>query len=212
MSLANLEDDDDTPIPAATTRTTTRKDLNETEQATLSEFAEQNWGHTGLTVRQKLFIAAYVRLGGNVTGAARVTKIRRNTHYLWMESKEEYKQAIEDSANLVIDLMEAEADRRGIEGIDDPIFGKDGVIGHKRKFSDTLLLARLKAVAPEKYSTRSNVVHSGTVDHSIHIDAAELRAALCDSLDSFTSALERRNAAIANPQGLLDVVDAELVE
>jgi hypothetical protein len=57
--------------------------------------------------------------------------------------------------------MEQEADRRAIEGVDEPVFHKGTVVGHIRKYSDTLLIFRLKALAPAKYRETIRQEHSG---------------------------------------------------
>lgn len=49
------------------------------------------------------------------------------------------------------DLLEEEADRRGRDGIEVPVFHRGKACGTKRKFSDRLLFARLKAERPAAY-------------------------------------------------------------
>ena len=49
------------------------------------------------------------------------------------------------------DLLAEEADRRGRDGVDEPVFHAGREIGSKRRYSDGLLLARLKALLPHKY-------------------------------------------------------------
>ena len=52
-------------------------------------------------------------------------------------------------------MLEAEARRRAAIGVDEPVFYKGEVVGHIRKYSDTLLMFLLKAHWPEKF--RENV-------------------------------------------------------
>ncbi len=49
------------------------------------------------------------------------------------------------------DLLEEEADRRGRDGFDVPVFCQGRTCGTTRRYSDGLLLARLKAIRPEAY-------------------------------------------------------------
>jgi hypothetical protein len=49
------------------------------------------------------------------------------------------------------DLLEEEADRRGRDGYDVPVFHRGEVCGTKRMYANGLLLARLKAIRPEQY-------------------------------------------------------------
>jgi hypothetical protein len=53
------------------------------------------------------------------------------------------------------DLLEEEADRRGRDGYDVPVFFRGKKVGVKRRYSDGLLQARLKAVLPNKYRERA---------------------------------------------------------
>jgi len=52
------------------------------------------------------------------------------------------------------DLLEEEADRRGRDGYDQPVYYRGQEVGAKRRYSDGLLLARLKAVRPDLYRER----------------------------------------------------------
>jgi hypothetical protein len=50
-----------------------------------------------------------------------------------------------------VELLETEMRRRAPVGWDEPVFHAGKVVGHIRKFSDTLLIFALKAERPEKY-------------------------------------------------------------
>lgn len=108
----------------------------------------------------KAFLAA-LRKTGNVRKAAELAKIRRNTPSDYFRQhpgsalEAEYREAVEEYA----DRLEEEADRRAFEGVDEPVYGRvgkdqDGQIGTIRKYSDTLLIFRLKALRPDKYRER----------------------------------------------------------
>lgn len=58
---------------------------------------------------------------------------------------------------LAIQRMEREADRRGVNGWDEPIFHQGKQVGKVKKHSDTLLIFRLKAKRPEVYRERIGV-------------------------------------------------------
>lgn len=55
---------------------------------------------------------------------------------------------------------EREADRRGVEGWDEPVYGRDGFLGTVRRYSDRLLELTLKAGDPAKYGERRQVDHN----------------------------------------------------
>jgi hypothetical protein len=74
------------------------------------------------------------------------------------------------------DVLEAEALRRAVEGVDEPVFTPKGELaGTVRKYSDTLLALLLKAHLPEKFRERSEVKHSGTIELANALEAARKR-------------------------------------
>ena len=58
------------------------------------------------------------------------------------------------------DTLEAEARRRAIEGVEEPVFHKGEQVGTLRKYSDVLLIFLLKGARPERY--RDNYQRAGT--------------------------------------------------
>jgi hypothetical protein len=117
--------------------------------------------------KKAALLAAYAECGV-VSRACTAAEVGRATHYLWLKEDPEYAAAFCDAHQYAIESMEAEARRRAIEGWDEPVFHEGSVCGHKRKFSDTLLIFMLKGAAPEKYRerTESTVVGSIGVEHS----------------------------------------------
>lgn len=106
------------------------------------------------------FLAAYAEMGV-VTYSANAAGISRQTHYTWLESDPEYAEQFAAAEQSAIDVLEAEARRRAVEGVERPVGwykGKPG--GSVREYSDTLLIFLLKGARPEKYSDRHRVVDS----------------------------------------------------
>lgn len=64
-----------------------------------------------------------------------------------------WDQAYSDAAWL----LEDEATRRARDGVDEPIFYKDVLIGSQKKYSDTLLMFLLKGNRPEKFSDKLTI-------------------------------------------------------
>lgn len=56
-----------------------------------------------------------------------------------------------------IESFEKYIDKRALKGYKDPVFHSGVKVGSRRKFSDSLALARLKVLAPEKYSERQRL-------------------------------------------------------
>jgi hypothetical protein len=62
----------------------------------------------------------------------------------------QWDAALENSKSL----LEAEARRRGVHGVKEPVFHKGMVVGHITKYSDGLLTTLLRAELPEKYGNK----------------------------------------------------------
>jgi len=60
---------------------------------------------------------------------------------------EEWNNAMEAAATV----LEAEMVRRAVDGVMEPVFFKGTVVGHIRKYSDTLLQFALRGMRPEVY-------------------------------------------------------------
>lgn len=71
--------------------------------------------------------------------------------YRWRTGDAAFAKRWADALSLAGDLLEEEADRRGRDGYDMPVFFRGRNVGRKRRYSDTLLLARLKAIRPDAY-------------------------------------------------------------
>lgn len=56
----------------------------------------------------------------------------------------------------------AEIHRRAIEGVDEPVYQGGDLVGHKRKYSDALLLAHAKRHMPNEYGDKKTITHEHT--------------------------------------------------
>lgn len=104
--------------------------------------------------QKKRVIEKYKETGQVVTACAAV-KLSRITFYDWLKRDPKFKEDFDNANFEVVGLMEDEAKRRGMEGIDEPVFHRGEQCGVIRRYSDQLLITLLKAHAPEKY--RNNV-------------------------------------------------------
>jgi hypothetical protein len=98
--------------------------------------------------------------GASVHVALEASGYRRRSVYEWRAADPDFAQRWEEAREHAIELMEMEADRRGVEGVLEPVYYKGDEVGEIRKFSDTLLIFRLKALSPDKYrdNQRTEVV------------------------------------------------------
>jgi len=108
--------------------------------------------------RKRAFLDAYAETG-NISRAAAIAGIGRRTHYDWLKADAEYKLAFEDATEAAGDVLEAEARRRAVEGIEDRIYWQGAELGRRRRYSDGLLIFLLKGARPDKYAERH--VHGG---------------------------------------------------
>ena len=93
-------------------------------------------------------------LGLPVKGAARNAGYQRSRVYQWRIDDEDFAREWAMAQTMAADLLEEEADRRGCQGIEVPIYRNGEVVGTKLKYSDGLLIARLRALRPEVYRGR----------------------------------------------------------
>ncbi len=111
---------------------------------------------------------------GNVTDAAEAAGIGRATAYQWRDDPE-FAAAWADAIERAADRLEAEAWRRAVEGVQEPIIGRverdrDGIVTddagnalYIRKYSDTLMTLLLKAHKPDKYRESVSHEHRGSI-------------------------------------------------
>jgi hypothetical protein len=103
----------------------------------------------------------------NITDACRAADIPRRTAYNAKAADEKFAASWQEAIDTYIDdRLEAEADRRAVEGVRKKKFTKNGEpimdteTGkqyEEREYSDTLLIFRLKALRPDVYREKSSV-------------------------------------------------------
>lgn len=158
-----------------------------------------------LSPNQFAFLAALAAEAGNISAAARRCEQSRRNHQRWMVETDavgdptpesiEYRRIVAEIESEACDEVEGEIRRRGIEGVLEPKFYEGNVCGHVRVFSDVLLIFRAKALMPEKYRERHEVVGAGgtplnpaKVEHVIKYDFSNLND---DEINELYSKLRR---------------------
>lgn len=105
---------------------------------------------------QPIFIEA-LRQTGHVGNSCEAANVSRATVYNHRRDDQafasQWDQAISDAAWT----LEDEATRRARDGVDEPIFYRDTLIGSQKKYSDTLLMFLLKGNRPEKFSDKLTI-------------------------------------------------------
>ena len=118
---------------------------------------------------------------GNVSEAARASKVSRSHAYALKVTDAEFAAEWADALESATDVLEAEARHRAVDGVEQPHFHQGQVTGSVRKYSDSLLMFLLKAHRPEKYRDRSADA-KGTPDEEIDREIEDARATLGDRL------------------------------
>ena len=103
---------------------------------------------------KKRAMLAHLAKTGNITAAAKGAKIERKSYYNWIEKDPDFLADSQRAINQYAEALEAEADRRAVEGVDEPVYQGGKLVGYKRRYSDLLLIFRLKALKPEQYRER----------------------------------------------------------
>lgn len=85
---------------------------------------------------------------GNVSAAMRAAGMDRSSHQHWMETDPAYREAVADARAEYLDRIEAEIDRRAIQGVVKPLTYAGKVFGTIREYSDILLIFRAKRLDP----------------------------------------------------------------
>lgn len=96
---------------------------------------------------------------GNVTRAMKAAKIARRTLYDWRQADQEFAVAWERALDESAGVLEDEANRRALHGVDRPVYQGGKKVGTIREYSDTLLIFLLKGLRPGKY--RERYEHTG---------------------------------------------------
>jgi len=108
--------------------------------------------------KKRAFLSAFAECG-NKSRAAEMAGIVKQTIYTrqWREDRE-FQAALESARVMAADVLEQEAHRRAVEGVEEPVGWYKGVAGGTvRRYSDTLLIFTLKGLLPDRYRERKDV-------------------------------------------------------
>lgn len=150
---------------------------------------------------------------GNVTHSAKVAVVNKQTVYNHRMQDGDFAAAWADAIEESNDNLEAEARRRAVDGVDEPVVyqgelmgswvGPDGKPATKetdgarfipltvKKYSDVLLIFLLKANRPQKFRERIGI---GGDPESPPVKVERSGTAITDRLDALTDAFARAAA------------------
>jgi hypothetical protein len=97
------------------------------------------------------FITELINNGGQVEKACKAAGVSRDFVGKHRDADSDFATAWESVQELNVERLETEADRRAL-GYPEPVFYQGKPTGHQvTRYSDNLLMFRLKALRPEKY-------------------------------------------------------------
>lgn len=124
--------------------------------------------------RQGIFLRALAQGETMARALAQAGIASRQTINAWREKDADFAAAYTEAMENAADLLETEARRRAVDGVEEPLHYQGQIFAHVRRYSDPLLLALLKATRPEKFKDR--VEHSGSVEVNLAERLARGRA------------------------------------
>ena len=118
------------------------------------------------TTWHKPFLQALLETGSVILSRKKVD-VDKCTLYMHRDKYPDFKAAWDEAMDEAVDLLEQEAMRRAVEGVDKPVFYQGELVGHIREYSDALLMFLLRGKRPSRYahSQQQHVIeHKGVID------------------------------------------------
>jgi hypothetical protein len=156
------------------------------------------------STRERKWIPAFLAAlssSANVTLACTAARIARSKVYEYRDKNPQFAKQWEDAMDTAIDILEEEARRRAQDGVETFVVSKGQVVMwegkplKERKYSDTLMVALLKAHRPAKYRENFKLEHAGPDGGPVQVevknlpnaDLSQLAIALAASITSGSS-------------------------
>lgn len=130
-------------------------------------------GWETLTVNQRKFLVCLETEIGNISRAAELCGMTRKTHYYWLKESEAYREAASELSAAINDRIMREFFRRGVEGVQQPVFYKGKQVATQMVYDTTALIALAKARMPKKFreNWKGHIQLDGGVDHHLRHEA-----------------------------------------
>ena len=115
-------------------------------------------------IRQGVFLKALCHTG-IISLACRTARIHHTTVHYWLQGRPDFKAAYDEAIEIANDVVRAEIFRRGVIGVQKPVFYKGEIVGEVTEYSDNLLalLARSRMAEFKKADENSGQQGSTTV-------------------------------------------------
>jgi hypothetical protein len=125
--------------------------------------------------RQKEFLELFSKTG-NCALSARAIGVNRNSIWYLRERDEAFDEDYKEAEAIALGLLEEEARRRALEGVERPIYQQGNLVGYERVYSDRMLEILLKAHDPQKYRDNQPADPGGVVINLVQFNGEQPRA------------------------------------
>jgi len=95
----------------------------------------------------------HIAAGQSVRAAAAAIGINARLPYSWRKHDTTFAVAWSAAEEAGTDIIEEEAFRRAVKGVEKPVYRGGEVVGHVADYSDAMLIFLLKSRRPERYGT-----------------------------------------------------------
>ena len=112
-----------------------------------------------------------IAAGQSVRASATAAGINPRLPYSWRKLDTAFAAAWSAAEEAGTDVIEEEAFRRAVTGVEKPVYRGGEVVGHVADYSDAMLMFLLKSRRPERYGTAAKGAGSKTVD-DINLEGA----------------------------------------
>lgn len=95
----------------------------------------------------EVFLSAY-RKTGKKQDSAELAGVSCRAIQKWRDEYPDYEERFQEAHQAWVEVLTTEAFRRGVEGWDEPVYQKGGLVGTVKKFDSYLLMQLLKKADP----------------------------------------------------------------
>jgi hypothetical protein len=106
------------------------------------------------------FLTAMRNNGGNVSDAAQKCAMSRMSCYQERQRSATFAARWQEIVDGYTDAMEAEAFRRAVQGVTEPVFHAGEMCGAVQKYSDTLLKFLLESRDPDRFRAKGQTARA----------------------------------------------------
>lgn len=110
-----------------------------------------------LDEEKKEVIISLLEHNPNISAVARMIGAAPHTVYKERKKDPKFDERVKEALEIGYDGLEAEAWRRGVDGVDKPILFQGEVVSTIKEYSDSLLNTLLRANRPQKYDRGAKV-------------------------------------------------------